>query len=63
MTKHYAIYEHELDGKRMLHRHFLMLSDGAIIEIFDQLSFDFSNQFKYVKSLYSILFIILIHCF
>jgi hypothetical protein len=46
ITKHYAIYEHEMEGKRTLHRHFLMLPDGAIIEIFDQLSLDFSHQFK-----------------
>ena len=46
VTKHYAIYEHEMDGKRTLHRHFLMLPDGAIIEIFDQLSLDLTNQFK-----------------
>mmetsp|Transcript_19513 Transcript_19513/g.28059 ORF Transcript_19513/g.28059 Transcript_19513/m.28059 type:complete len:1111 (-) Transcript_19513:184-3516(-) len=51
ITKHYAIYEHEMDGKRTLHRHFLMLPDGAIIEIFDQLSLDFSNQFKSLQKL------------
>jgi hypothetical protein len=58
ITKHYAIYEHELDGKRTLHRHFLMLPDGAIIEIFDQLSLDFSNQFKYSDQIFPLLFLI-----
>ena len=51
VTKHYAIYESHLDGKRSLYRHFLMLPDGAIIEVFDQLSLDFSNQFKSLEKL------------
>ncbi|CAE7581417.1 unnamed protein product [Symbiodinium microadriaticum] len=51
ITKHFAIYELEMDGKRTLHRHFLMLPDGAIIEIFDQLSLDLSNQFKSLERL------------
>ena len=51
VTKHYAIYENDLGGKRSLYRHFLMLPDGAIIEVFDQLSLDFSNQFKSLEKL------------
>lgn len=51
VTKHYAIYENGLGGKRSLYRHFLMLPDGAIIEVFDQLSLDFSSQFKSLEKL------------
>jgi hypothetical protein len=51
VTKHYAIYENDLSGKRILYRHFLMLPDGAIIEVFDQLSLDFSSQFKSLEKL------------
>lgn len=51
ITKHYAIYENNLAGKRSLYRHFLMLPDGAIIEVFDQLSLDFSSQFKSLEKL------------
>lgn len=46
VTKHYAIYEMSMSGHRKLYRHFLMLPDGAIVEIFDQLSVDVSSQFK-----------------
>lgn len=36
-TTHYAIYEHSVDNKKKkLYRHFLMLSEGAVIEIFDK---------------------------
>mmetsp|Transcript_18910 Transcript_18910/g.31567 ORF Transcript_18910/g.31567 Transcript_18910/m.31567 type:complete len:1169 (-) Transcript_18910:236-3742(-) len=51
VTKHYAIYENNLAGKKSLYRHFLMLPDGAIIEVFDQLSLDFSSQFKSLEKL------------
>jgi hypothetical protein len=36
-TMHYAIYEHAPDGHRKkLYRHFLMLPEGAIVEVFDK---------------------------
>jgi hypothetical protein len=35
--KHYAIYNYHIDGKRgEIHRHFIMLEDGTILEIFEQ---------------------------
>ena len=33
---HYAIYETSPDGKNTMYRQFILLSSGAIIEIFDQ---------------------------
>lgn len=36
VTKHYTVFEHSLDGTKAIHRHFLMLPTGAIVEIFDQ---------------------------
>lgn len=35
-TKHYAIYECTSTGHKTMHRHFVMLPSGAIIEAFDQ---------------------------
>lgn len=51
ITRHYAIYELSLDGKRKLYRHFLKLQDGSIIEIFEQLSIDLSTQYRYERRL------------
>ncbi|CAM9266892.1 unnamed protein product, partial [Ectocarpus fasciculatus] len=47
-TRHFAIYELSMDGKRKLYRHFLKLQDGSIIEIFEQLSIDLSTQYRSV---------------
>lgn len=39
VTKHFAIYEQSNSSeKRKLHRHFLQIPDGAILEMFDQFS-------------------------
>jgi hypothetical protein len=42
ITRHYIIYECDPQNKKTLHRHFLMNSEGRIIELFDVLK---SNLF------------------
>jgi hypothetical protein len=53
VTKHYAIYEVGIGGTKKLYRHFLMLPDGALIEIFDQLSVDMAAQYRYYCTMIS----------
>lgn len=55
-TRHFAIYELSMDGKRKLYRHFLKLQDGSIIEIFEQLSIDLSTQYRSVVFYYIIMY-------
>lgn len=50
-TKHYAVYEQEMSGRRSLYRHFLMLNDGSIIEIFEEFSVDLTQQVKALNKL------------
>lgn len=42
--KHYVIYEIDNNNKKILYRHFLMESDGKIIELFDQMKLDVINK-------------------
>eukprot|EP01041_Mallomonas_annulata_P000103 gene103-145_t len=51
-TVHYALYEISLDGRRALYRHFLLLPDGSIIEIFDKLPIGLSSLNKYLETLF-----------
>jgi len=51
-TLHYAIYELNLAGTRSLYRHFLMLPDGSIIEVFEKLPIGLSSAHKYLESLF-----------
>lgn len=54
VTKHYAIYEKDVGdggGRGKLYRHFLLLPDGAIIEIFEEFSVDLTQQMKALTSL------------
>ena len=62
-TVHYAIYEMEITGRKVLHRHFLLLPDGSIIEIFEKLPSNLSNLNKYVfiNFFYSLIFVIYVH--
>ena len=45
ITKHYAIYEKGTD-KSSIYRHFLILPNGAVIEIFDQFANVQSSKFQ-----------------
>jgi len=52
-TVHYAIYEMSLStGQRTLHRHFLMLPNGSIIEVFEKLPIALSSLNKYMETLF-----------
>jgi hypothetical protein len=51
ITKHYAIYELSADHKKSIYRHFLMLPDGAIVEIFDQFSSGLSTKHSALQAL------------
>ena len=50
-TKHYAVYECTLDGKKRLYRHFLLLPDGSIIEIFEQFTLNLGAQYHQLNRL------------
>lgn len=57
VTRHFAIYELDMDGKRKLYRHFLKLHDGSIIEIFEQLTIDISSQYRFIPSVVVVFYI------
>ncbi len=46
MSTHVAIYTAELDGRRRLHRHFLRSPDGAVLELFGDVSSALSGRFR-----------------
>ena len=51
MTTHLAIYHQELDGSRMMYRHFLRNTQGAILEMFGDMKLNFGSQFKELEEL------------
>ncbi len=53
-TKHYAIYEQEMINgvtRKTLYRHFLLLPDGSIIEIFEDFDVDLTQHAKALNKL------------
>jgi hypothetical protein len=50
---HYAIYEVAQDGNRTLHRQFLLMANGAIVEIFDQFLGDLAQKNRVLSKLLS----------
>jgi hypothetical protein len=61
-TKHYAIYQYEVTTnpndpeadkivKKSLYRHFLLIPDGSIIEIFEEFSVDLNAHAKALANL------------
>lgn len=50
---HYAIYELAQDGRRTLHRQFLLMASGAVVEIFDQFLGDSAQKNRVLSKLLS----------
>ena len=44
ITKHCVIYEIDKDGQKTLFRHFLLLPNGTIIEVFEQFKITLAPQ-------------------
>merc|ERR1711991_93938 len=50
---HYAIYELAQNGRRTLHRQFLLMASGAVVEIFDQFLGDLAQKNRVLSKLLS----------
>ena len=51
VTVHVAIFTIHLDGLRELYRQFLRLPDGAILEVFGDISSGLTDSFTFIFSL------------
>ena len=50
-TTHICIYELHMDGRRQIYRHFIRNPQGAIMEIFGDLTNNFGSQYSALEEL------------